>query len=31
MWIPAGLVYLAAALALMVTWIQGSEREDMAL
>jgi len=31
MWIPAGLVYLAAALALMVTWIQGTERGDMAL
>ncbi|MDQ3529999.1 MAG: cytochrome c oxidase assembly protein [Actinomycetota bacterium] len=31
MWIPAGLVYLAAALALMVTWIRSTEREDVAL
>jgi cytochrome c oxidase assembly factor CtaG len=30
MWIPAGLVYLAAALALMVTWIQAAEREGIA-
>jgi putative membrane protein len=30
MWIPAGLVYLVAALALMVTWIRASEREDVA-
>jgi hypothetical protein len=27
MWIPAGLVYLAAALTLMVAWIQATERE----
>jgi len=31
MWIPAGLIYLAAALTLMVTWIQGTEREDVVL
>jgi putative membrane protein len=30
MWIPAGLVYLAAALALMVTWIRATEAEDVA-
>lgn len=27
MWIPAGLVYLAAALTLMATWILAAERE----
>ncbi|MDQ3708470.1 MAG: cytochrome c oxidase assembly protein [Actinomycetota bacterium] len=31
MWIPAGLIYLAAALTLMVTWIRSAEREDVAL
>jgi cytochrome c oxidase assembly factor CtaG len=31
MWIPAGLVYLAAALTLMVTWIRATERDDIAL
>ncbi len=30
MWIPAGLVYLAAGLTLMVAWIQASEREEIA-
>lgn len=30
MWIPGGLVYLAAALALLVTWIRRSEHEDAA-
>lgn len=28
MWIPAGAIYLAAALALMVAWVRASERED---
>jgi len=28
MWIPAGLVYLAAALTLMVAWIRATEHED---
>ncbi len=27
MWIPAGLVYLGAALALLVRWIQATEHE----
>lgn len=30
MWIPAGVVYLGAALALMVTWLQTTERHDIA-
>jgi len=30
MWIPAGLVYLAAALTLMVAWIRATEHEDVA-
>jgi cytochrome c oxidase assembly factor CtaG len=30
MWIPAGLVYLAAGLTLMAAWIQATEREDIA-
>jgi cytochrome c oxidase assembly factor CtaG len=30
MWIPAGLVYLGAALALLVGWIQASERNTIA-
>jgi putative membrane protein len=30
MWIPAGLVYLTAALTLMVAWIHAAEREDLA-
>jgi putative membrane protein len=30
MWIPAGLVYLVAALTLMVAWIHAAEREDLA-
>jgi len=30
MWIPAGLVYLAVALTLIVTWIRLAEREEMA-
>jgi putative membrane protein len=29
MWIPAGLVYLVAALTLMVAWIHAAEREDL--
>lgn len=29
MWIPAGLVYLAAALTLLVAWIRGTEGEDL--
>jgi hypothetical protein len=29
--IPAGGVYLAAALVLLVTWIRASEREDVLL
>ena len=29
MWIPAGLVYLGAALALLVRWIQATEREPL--
>jgi putative membrane protein len=28
MWIPAGGIYLAAALALLVTWVRATERED---
>ena len=31
MWIPAGGIYLAVALALLVTWIRATEREDVAL
>jgi putative membrane protein len=31
MWIPAGGIYLAAALVLLVTWIRATEREDVAL
>ncbi|MDQ3944877.1 MAG: cytochrome c oxidase assembly protein [Actinomycetota bacterium] len=31
MWIPAGLVYLGAALALMVAWLQATEREEIAV
>jgi putative membrane protein len=30
MWIPAGLVYLGAALALLATWIRATERQDVA-
>lgn len=30
MWIPAGLVYLGVALALLVRWIQATEREGLA-
>jgi putative membrane protein len=29
MWIPAGAVYLAAGLSLMVAWVQATEREDV--
>jgi len=28
MWIPAGLVYLAAGLALLVAWVRATERDD---
>jgi cytochrome c oxidase assembly factor CtaG len=31
MWIPAGGIYLAVALALLVSWIRASEREDVML
>jgi cytochrome c oxidase assembly factor CtaG len=31
MWIPAGGIYLLVALALLVTWIRATEREDVAL
>jgi putative membrane protein len=31
MWIPAGVIYLVVALALLVTWIRATEREDVAL
>jgi putative membrane protein len=31
MWIPAGGIYLAAALVLLVTWIRATEREGVAL
>jgi putative membrane protein len=31
MWIPAGGIYLAAALVLLVTWIRATEREDVLL
>jgi cytochrome c oxidase assembly factor CtaG len=31
MWIPAGGLYLAVALALLVSWIRASEREDVML
>jgi putative membrane protein len=31
MWIPAGGIYLVVALALLVTWIRVTEREDVAL
>lgn len=31
MWVPAGLVYLAAGLTLMVAWVRGSEHEDIEL
>lgn len=30
MWIPAGLVYLTAALTLVVTWVRATEGEDIA-
>lgn len=30
MWIPAGAVYLAAGLTLMVAWLRAAEREDIA-
>jgi cytochrome c oxidase assembly factor CtaG len=30
MWIPAGLVYLAAGLTLMIAWVQATERHDIA-
>jgi putative membrane protein len=29
MWIPAGLVYLGAALGLLVTWIRSTERQEL--
>jgi putative membrane protein len=29
MWIPAGLVYLAAAMTLLATWIRATERQDL--
>jgi hypothetical protein len=29
MWIPAGGIYLAAALALLVAWVRATEREDV--
>jgi hypothetical protein len=28
MWIPAGLVYVGAGLALLVTWVRASERQE---
>ena len=31
MWIPAGGIYLVAALALLVAWVRATEREDVAL
>lgn len=31
MWVPAGAIYLAAALALIVTWLRESERADNAV
>ena len=31
MWIPAGAIYLVAALALLAAWVQASERDDVAL
>ena len=31
MWIPAGVIYLVVALALLVTWIRATECEDVAL
>jgi hypothetical protein len=31
MWIPAGVIYLVLALALLVTWIRATEREDVML
>jgi putative membrane protein len=31
MWIPAGGIYLVAALALLVAWVRSTEREDVAL
>jgi cytochrome c oxidase assembly factor CtaG len=31
MWIPAGLVYLGASLALIITWLQATELEDSTL
>ncbi len=30
MWVPAGLLYLAAALTLLLAWLHGMEREDLA-
>jgi putative membrane protein len=30
MWIPAGAVYVGAALALIVTWLRTTERHDIA-
>jgi putative membrane protein len=30
MWVPAGAVYLAAGMTLMVAWIQATEHEDIA-
>ena len=30
MWVPAGLVYLATALTLLVAWIRESERDGLA-
>jgi hypothetical protein len=29
MWIPAGLVYVGTALALLVAWIQATERDTV--
>ena len=31
MWIPAGLIYLAAALTLMISWVRTTDREDITL
>jgi putative membrane protein len=31
MWVPAGMIYVSAALALLVGWLHGMERDDAAL
>jgi putative membrane protein len=31
MWIPAGGIYLAVALALLVSWVRATERDDVAV